>query len=172
MVNSEHRMKKLLLALALLSVQLAAWCQAPVSGNAASAKAQRVSPFAGYVGDWVAVLDGKVWLLLELELHGEQLTGWLTHSRDIEMNDEGGLRSASEERVKEAITEAVVNPDGLLLTVRYADAKQFDHYVMKLNATGDAAELKMAGMTMPPGMPKPKPWTLTKFPGSNEPKAR
>jgi hypothetical protein len=164
-------MKKLLFALALLSVPLADWCQAPASGNAASAKTKQVSPFAGYVGDWVGVLDGKVWLLLELETHGDQLTGWLTHSRDIEMNDEGGLRSASEEKVREAITDAVVNPDGLFITVRYADANESDHYVMKLTAAGDAAELKMAGMNMPPGMPKPKPWTLTKFPGSNQPKA-
>jgi len=164
-------MKKLLFALALLIVPFAAWCQAPAPGTAAPAKPQKVSPFAEYAGDWVAVLDGKVWLLLELEIHGDQLTGWLTHSRDIEMNDEGGLRSASEEKVREAITEAVVNPDGLFLTVRYADAKESDHYVMRLIPPGDAAELKMAGMNMPPGMPKPKPWTLTRFPGSNGPKA-
>ena len=34
--------------------------------------------------------------------------------------------------------------------------------MMKL--TGDTtAELKMIAMTMPPGMPKPKPWKVTRY---------
>lgn len=160
-------MPKLLFVIALLSVPLAGWSQAPASGSANPAKAPKVSPFAEYAGDWVSTLDGKVWLLLQLELHGEQLTGWLTHSRDLEMNDEGGLRSVSDEKLKEAITEAIVNPDGLLLTVRYADAKSTDQYMMRLTEPGSAAELKMVAMEMPPGMPKPKPWQLMKFPASN-----
>ena len=159
-------MQKLFYVIASLIVPLAGWSQAPASGSASPAKTQQVSPFAQYAGDWVSTLDGKVWLLLQLELHGEQLTGWLTHSRDLEMNDEGGLRSVSDEKVKEAITEAIVNPDGLLLTVRYADAKNTDQYMMRLTEPGSAAELKMVAMEMPPGMPKPKPWPLVKFPVS------
>jgi len=162
-------MKRLLFAFALLTVPLGAWCQAPASGSATPGKTQQVSPFTEYVGDWISLLDGKVWLLLQIELHGEKLTGWITHSRDVEMNDEGGVRSASEEKVKEAITDATLNPDGLLLTVKYADARTTDQYMMRLTAAGNEAELKMLAMDMPPGMPKPKPWTLMKFPASSEP---
>jgi hypothetical protein len=156
-------MKRLFLAFALLTLPLAAWCQAPASGNAKPSKAQQVSPYAEYVGDWISTLDGKVWLLLQLELHGDQLNGWLTHSHDLEMNDEGGLRSVSEDKVKEAITATTLNPDGLMITVKYADGKQTDQYMMRITVPGKAAELKMIAMDMPPGMPKPKPWPLMKF---------
>ena len=162
-------MKRLFLVVALLSLPLAGWCQTPNPSSPKPGKIQVVSPFAEYVGDWIATLDGKVWLLLQLELHGEQLTGWITHPHDLELNDEGGLRSVSDEKVKEAITEAVLNPDGLLLTVKYADAKNTDQYMMRLTEPGKAAELKMVAMDMPPGMPKPKPWILLRFPASNEP---
>jgi hypothetical protein len=96
-VHGEN-MKRRFFAFALLALSATAWCQAPASAK--PAKPQQVSPYAEYVGDWISTLDGKVWLLLQLELHGDQLTGWLTHPHDIEMNDEGGLRSVSEEKVK------------------------------------------------------------------------
>lgn len=162
-------MKRLFLAFALLTLPLVAWCQAPASGNAKPAKPQPVSPYAGYVGDWISTVDGKVWLLLQLELQGDQLTGWLTHPHDIEMNDEGGIRSVGEEKVKEAITEATLNPDGLMITVKYADAKQTDQYMMRLTTPGQVAELKMVARDMPPGMPKPKPWTLVNFKAVEKP---
>jgi hypothetical protein len=162
-------MKPLFFVCALLTIPLSGWCQAPASGTAKPPKTQQVSPFAGYAGDWIATLDGKVWLLLQLELHGEQLGGWLTHSRDLEMNDEGGLRSASEKKVKEAITDATLNPDGLLITVKYADAEKTDQYMMRLTTPGQVAELKMVAQDMPPGMPKPKPWTLVNFKAVEKP---
>ena len=158
-----EKMKRLFLAFVLLTAPVAAWCQAPASGSAKPSKAQQVSPFADYVGDWISTLDGKVWLLLQLELHGERINGFLTHSRDLEMNDEGGLRSASDEKVKEAITDATLNPDGLLITVKYADAEKTDQYMMRLTTPGQVAELKMVAQDMPPGMPKPKPWALVNF---------
>jgi hypothetical protein len=157
-------MRPLFALLTVVAVSLSAWGQSP-------AQKTKASPLAEYAGDWIATLDGKVWLLLQLDLHGDQLTGWLTHARDLDMNDEGGLRSASDEKVKEAITEATLDPDGLLLTVKYGDAKETDQYRMRLIEPGKAAELKMVAMEMPPGMPKPKPWTLLKFPAGDEPKA-
>jgi len=161
-------MKKLLWILVLLAVPLTAWSQVPAAGKAGAAKPGPPSPFADYVGDWVATFEGKAWLLLEIELKGEQVSGWLTHARDLEMNDEGGLRSISDEKVKETITEATVNPDGLLLTVRYADKKETDQYVMRVTEPGKTADLKMVAMEMPPGMPKPLPWKLFKYPGGLE----
>jgi hypothetical protein len=157
-------MKRLLILFALLSVPVAAFGQATKPDNSKPSKGQQVSPFAEYVGDWVSTFDGKVWLLLQLELHGDQLSGWLTHSRDLEVNDEGGLKSVSDEKVKETVSEATVDPDGLLITVTYPEQKEPDHYLMRLLVpTKDAGDLKMIGMEMPPGMPKPKPWVIVKF---------
>ena len=160
-------MKRWLLILVLPAIALAAWGQAPGSGTTKSSKTEQVSPFADYVGDWVATLDGKVWLLLTLELHDGELKGWLTHSRDLEINDEGGLRLASGEKVKEAIASATVHADGLLLTVKYGD-KTPDQYLMRVIEPGKAAELKMVVVDLPAGMPEPKPWSLIKFPGGVE----
>jgi hypothetical protein len=57
----------------------------------------------------------------------------------------------------------VLNPDGLLLTMKDPDSQETDRYMMRLVAPAkDAAELKMIAMSMPPGMSKPKPWRLTK----------
>ncbi len=61
------------------------------------------------------------------------------------------------------VTDATINPDGLLITVKYADAEKTDQYMMRVTAPGKVAELKMVAQEMPPGMPKPKPWTLVNF---------
>ena len=161
-------MKKLLLILVLPAIALAAWGQAPASGTTKSSITEQASPFADYVGDWVATLDSKVWLLLTLEIHEDKLGGWLTHSHDLEINDEGGLRSASGEKVKEAIASATVSADGLLLTIKSGGDRAPDQYMMRVTEPGKAAELKVVATDLPEGMPQPKPWLLLKFPGGIE----
>jgi len=159
-------MKRAFLLLAVIGVSLAAWCQAPANpGNAAPAASQKkkISPLAEYAGLWSARFEGKIWLQLRLELAGEQLTGSLIHPHNLELNDNGELKSVSEEQVTEFVSDAVVNPDGLLLSLKDSDAQQTDRYVMRLVAPdNDTADLKMIAMSMPPGMPKPKPWRLVK----------
>ena len=109
-------MKRLLLLLVSLAAVLSIWGQQPRSGNATTPQKKPVSPFAEYVGVWTATLDGKVWLRLALELQREKLAGSLVHARNVTLNDNGELKSVSEEQSTETITEAVVNPDGLLIT--------------------------------------------------------
>lgn len=159
-------MKRALVLLAVISVGFFAWCQAPPHPANAAPTAQqkeKVSPFAGYAGVWTSKFDGKVWLLLKLDLHGEQLSGSLLHPQKIDLNDNGELKSVSEEQINEAVSEAVINPDGLLLTLKDPDTPEIHRYMMRLTAPdNESAELKMIAMTMPPGMPKPKPWRLTK----------
>jgi hypothetical protein len=129
----------------------------------------RPSPLAPYAGHWTGSFEDKPWLTLSLSLAGDKLSGSLRHPRNIEMNDNGELKKISEEVVTEAVVEAVVNPDGLLLTVKDPEAQSSDRYLMKL--TGDTtAEIKMIGMVMPPGMPKPKPWKLAKSGAPSLPK--
>jgi hypothetical protein len=155
-------MKRLISLFALLTVTFAAWGQAPTPGSAVAPKA-KISPLADYAGVWTSTFDGKVWLRVEIELRGDQLVGSLVRPRDIKLNDNGELKSVSEEQSTATITEAVVNPDGLLLTVKAPDSQAADRYQMRLvSPAKDAAELKMIAMSLPPGLPKPKPWRLAK----------
>jgi hypothetical protein len=156
---------KLLCALfAVFAVGLSAWSQAPTgSGTAATPQKPTISQFAEYAGEWTATFGGKVWLRLHLELRGDQITGALLHARNLAVNDNGELKSVSEEQSGETVTSAALNPDGLLLTLKDPVSQETDRYVMRLvTAEKDAAELKMIAMSMPPGMPKPKPWRLVK----------
>lgn len=149
-------MRRLVLSIVVVSMQITGWCQAPP-------KVKPVSPLLEYAGEWTSVFDGKVWLRLRLELRGDQIVGSLVHPNNIEMNDNGELKSVSEEQSTEAVTEAVVNPDGLLISVKDAETQEPGRFMMRLILPEkETADLKMIGMTMPPGMPKPKPWRLLK----------
>jgi hypothetical protein len=157
-------MKALCAWLTVVAVSLTAWSQAP-PGSAAAATPQKpkVSPLAEYAGTWTARFDGKIWLSLELELHGDQLTGSLVHPHSLELNDNGELKSVSEEQTTDPIIDAVLNPDGLVLTVKDPDSQDKDRYLMRLVLPEkEAADLKMIAMSLPPGISKPKPWRLAK----------
>ena len=98
---------------------------------------------------------------LHLELRGDQLLGAMLRARKLAVNDSGDLKSVGEDQSGETITSAVLNPDGLVLTTKDADSPESVRYLMRLvHGQPDAADLKMIEMTMPPGMPKPKPWRL------------
>jgi hypothetical protein len=60
-----------------------------------------------------------------------------------------------------AVENSLLNGDGLLLTVKDPGTQQTERYLMRLTSA-DTAELKMVAMSMPPGMPKPKPWKLSR----------
>jgi hypothetical protein len=156
-------MKFLVAWLAVFALTLTAWSQAPPASVATPPQKPKVSPLAEYAGDWTATFDGKVWLRLHLELRGDQLMGAMLHARKLTSNDNGELKSVSDEQAGETITSAVLNPDGLLLTMKDPDSQETARYILRLLAPAkDAAELKMIAMSMPPGMSKPKPWKLTK----------
>ena len=121
----------------------------------------RKSPLAEYAGTWTGSFDGKNWIAVKLALQGERLSGSIQHAHNLEFNDQGELKSVSDDQTTETVQEAQVNPDGLLLTTKDADTQETNRFTMKL--TGEStAEIKMNAMKMPPGMPKIKPWKLTK----------
>jgi hypothetical protein len=156
-------MKRTIVLLAVMITGLAAWCQAPPKPSAPAGAAQKpkVSPLAEYAGDWISRFQGNIWLGLRLELRDEKLIGSLLHPHSLELNDNGELKSVSEEQVTEPLTDAVLNPDGLLLTLKDPDTQETDRYMMRLVPPArETAELKMIGMSVPPGMSKPKPWRL------------
>jgi len=85
----------------------------------------------------------------------------MQHAHDLEFNDEGLLKSVSDNQSTQTVQDAQVNPNGLLLTTKDPDTQETFRFTMKL--TGEStAEIKMNAMEMPPGMPKIKPWKLTK----------
>ena len=124
-------------------------------------KPVRRSPLADYAGTWTGTFDGKAWITVRLTLQGDRLSGSIQRPRNLQFNDLGDIKSVSDEQFTETVEEAQVNPNGLLLTVKEPDTQETDQYTMKL--TGEAtAEIKMSAMKMPPGMPKIKPWKLSK----------
>jgi hypothetical protein len=129
--------------------------------QAAPGTPQRKSPLADYAGTWTGSFEGKTWITVKLVLQGERLSGFIQHAHDLQVNDQGELKSVSDEQSTKVVQDAQVNPNGLLLTTKDPDTQETFHFTMRL--TGDpTAEIKMSAMTMPPGMPKIKPWKLTR----------
>jgi hypothetical protein len=137
----------------------AAIAQAPATRPPANQIQGKKSPLVPYAGNWVGIFEGKPWMILNLSVVGEQFSGALQRTSAVDLNDNGELKKVSEEFVTEPLVEGRLNPDGLLLTVK--NEAQAERYLMKLTSES-TAEIKMLAMTMPPGMPKPKPWKLTK----------
>jgi hypothetical protein len=156
-------MKSVFVLIFLLAVVASGWCQTPTAGGVKAEPKKKVSPLAEYSGEWASTFNGRVWLRLQLELRGDELIGALLHARNIDLNDNGEIKSVSEEQSGGTIREAVLNPDGLLLTVKDAGSQEIDRYTMRLILPSkEEADFKMIGQSMPPGMAKPKPWRLVK----------
>ena len=166
-------MKRPLLLLLVLAGLSNLWGQTSVPPRGTpSADAKRTSPLADYAGEWTGTLNGRVWLTMHLGLQGEQLTGSMTHARDIEINDDGNLKAVSDEQTIESVVTAGLNPDGLLLTLKAQDARETIQILMRLVLPAkDTADLRMVGQDMPPGMPKPRPWHVVKTEGTAIPGA-
>jgi len=152
-------MKRLLLLLAM-AVSLPGGAQTSPAQGPPGAPARK-SPLADYAGTWTGSFEGKTWITVQLTLQGDRLSGFMQHAHDLEFNDEGLLKSVSDNQSTQTVQDAQVNPNGLLLTTKDPDTQETFRFTMKL--TGEStAEIKMNAMEMPPGMPKIKPWKLTK----------
>jgi hypothetical protein len=150
----------LLIALLLICLGGVAMAQQSMTGAMQNAPARK-SPLADYAGAWLGTFEGHAWLTLRLTLAGTQITGTVQRPHDLKFTDQGELKSVSEERSTAAVQTSVLTNDGLLLTVKDPDSQEADRYLMRLTSAG-TAEIRMVAMTMPPGMPKPKPWKVTK----------
>jgi len=148
--------------LALLATSLAAlgWAQTSMTPGMQNAPARK-SPLAEYAGSWIGTFQGHTWITIRLVQQGTQLSGSLRRPHDLQFEDSGDLKSVSDEQMTGGIENAVLQGDGLLLTVKEPGTQQIQRYVMRL-MSANTAELKMSAMSMPPGMPKPKPWQLSR----------
>jgi hypothetical protein len=157
-------MKRWALLMAVLAVGLSAWAQTSAQPAKQNAPVRK-SPLAAYVGTWTGSFEARTWITVRLTLQGEQLTGSIQRPRNVQFNDQGEIKGISDEQSTEQVENAQINGDGLLITVKDPDKPETDRFLIRL--TGDTtAEIKMLAMSMPPGMPKLKPWKLTKF-GAN-----
>ncbi|MFZ0706528.1 MAG: hypothetical protein WAM71_13060 [Candidatus Korobacteraceae bacterium] len=138
--------------------------QAPNSSQTPySAKAPvKKNPLLPYVGNWIGAFEDKPWILLTLNLSGEQFSGSLERTRKVDLNDNGEIKHVSDDFVNDPLVEAKLNPDGLLISVKDPNTQEVFRYMMKLSSDEKTAEIKMIAMNMPPGMAKPKPWKLMK----------
>jgi len=150
------------LGIALLVVSVTAMVVAQTSMTQGMQNAPaRKSPLAGYAGSWIGVFNGKAWMTIRLSQQGTAMTGTLQRQNDVKFNDQGDIKSVGEEKMIGSVENAELNGDGLLLTVKENGTQQTDRYQMRLIGA-DTAEVKMVAMSMPPGMPKPKPWKLSR----------
>ena len=163
-------MKRLAIAIMIvLALSSAGWTQTssrPTKPNQPVKK----SPLAGYAGTWIGTFEERPWLTVQLTLQDQQLSGSLRRAHDLKFNDAGEIKSVGDTEVTEVIQEAALNNDGLLLTAKNPETNETDRFTMRL--TGETtAELKMSAMSMPPGMPKLKPWKLTRVAAAPSPPA-
>ena len=141
-------------------LSLAGWAQSSMTPAMQNAPARK-SPLAEYAGPWIGTFEGHPWFTMRLTLKGDQITGMLQRAREVQFNDQGDVKSVGEEKLTGSIESAQITGSGLLLTVKDSGTQQTDRYVTRLTSEA-TAEVSMAAMSMPPGMPKAKPWKLTK----------
>jgi hypothetical protein len=154
-------LRRLLAPLLILLVSSAIAQTAAKPGQSPGQPKAKISPLVPYAGNWASTFEGKPWMLLNLNLVEEQFSGSMQRAKHIDLNDNGEIKRVSEEFSSDQLVDGKLNPDGLLLTFKDSETQETFRYLMKM--TGDVtAEIKMIAMEMPPGMPKPKPWKLTK----------
>ncbi len=121
----------------------------------------RKAPLAEYVGTWIGSFEGHTWMTIRLELQGKQLFGTLQRPEEVQFNDRGDIKSTGEAQLTATVENAALQGDGLLLTVKDPNHPEPDRYLLRLTSA-NTAELRMVAMSMPPGMPKPKPFKLSR----------
>jgi len=139
--------------------------QTPMTQGMQNAPARK-SPLADYAGSWIGTFDGHAWLTIRLTLTGDQISGTVQRQNDVKFTDHGDIKSVGEEQLTGSVENATLNGDGLLLTVKEnaaegSNAQQPTRYLLRLTSA-NAGEVKMVAMPMPPGMPKPKPWKVSR----------
>src|SRR3954470_21827103 len=158
-------MKRLLVfAMLLVATSATAFAQTSTAPQTQNAPARK-SPLAEYAGSWTSMLEGHAWLTVRLVLQGPALSGTVQRAHEFKFADSGAIKSVSEDQITESVDRAAIQGDGLLISAKDPGTQQTDRYVMRITGA-NTAEIKMVGMSMPPGMSKPLPWKLTKVTAS------
>ena len=148
------------LAFIVLLLRCAGWPQT-AQRPATPSQPVKKSPLAGYVGTWNGDFERRPWVTLQLSLQGQQLSGSLRRANQLQFNDAGEIKSVGDTQITESIDTVALTGDGLLLTAKNPETNETERYTMRLTSE-TTAEFKMSAMSMPPGMPKVRPWKLTR----------
>jgi len=153
-----------ILVMLLIATSVVGFTQTATTQQTPSAPVKK-SPLADYAGTWTSAFEGHPWLTIRLTSQGTALSGSVQRAHEFQFADSGLLKSVSEDQITESIDSAALQGDGLLITVKDPNAQQPNRYLLRLTGA-NTADLKMVAMSMPPGMPKPQPWKLTKVTAS------
>src|SRR5581483_1400885 len=148
---SSRTFRVCLLLLALTAVVQA---QALKPANSTNAK--------DFLGKWQGRFHGKVFVTIALNGDGQKLAGTMSKA-SVELNEDGSLASAEPTDGSNSISHAEVNGKELRFTSESNDGTgdPVDWEMVLVGA--DEAELQPI---VPPDVPKPKPWKLTRIPRS------
>ena len=111
-----------------------------------------------FLGKWQGRFHGKVFVTLDLAGDAKKLTGAMSKA-SVELNADGSLASAEPNDGTNSITQALVNGKELHFTSSDGTGDPVDWEIVLVGA--DEAELQPI---VPPDVPKPKPWKMTRVP--------
>ncbi len=113
-----------------------------------------------FLGKWQGTFQGKVFITVYLSGDAHKLTGTMSKA-DIELNDAGELTKAEVNEGSNPIKNATVKGNRLRITAKSDDGDEINSEIDLVGA--DEAELRLI---VPPDVPQPKPWKLTRVPKS------
>ena len=115
-----------------------------------------------FLGKWQSSFQGKVFLTISLAGDGKKLSGSVSHA-DVELNDAGELTKAepSGGSDPDPITNAQVNGNRLRITAKSSDDSGDTMDSEMVLMSPEQAEFRII---VPPDVPRPKPWKLTRVP--------
>jgi len=146
-------------AVTAIALCVGVWAQTSMSPALQNAPARKSLP-EEYAGSWIAVFQGRTWLVIRLAQSSDQLAGTLQRAQDVQFNGPGDVESVSGEKWSGSFESVQLDGNGLWLTVKDPATGETDRYLMRL--THDSvAEVQMVA-SEPPAVPTTKPWKMLK----------
>ncbi len=146
--------RSLRICLFLLALSLGLQAQTLKPANSTNAK--------DFLGKWQSRFHGKVFVTIVLTGDAHKLNGTMSKA-SVELSQDGSLASAEPNEGSNSVKNAFVNGKELHFTSESSDGTgdPVDWRIVLVGA--DEAELQPI---VPPDVPKPKPWKLTRVPRS------
>ena len=132
-----------------------------VTLQAQTLKAANSGNSKDFLGKWQGRFHGKVFVTLVLTGDAHKLSGTMSKA-SVELAEDGSLASAEPNDGTNSVTNALVNGKELHFTSESSDGGDPVNWEIVLVGTGEA-ELQPI---VPPDVPKPKPWRMTRVPQS------
>jgi len=117
-----------------------------------------------FLGKWQGTFQGKVFITVSITGDAQKLSGTVSKG-NVEVNDAGELTKAEGVEGLNTIKSARVNSNYLRITTKSDDGSE-DEIDSEMTLVGaNQAELRLiVPLNVPPDIPRPKPWKLTRVP--------